>query len=1280
MSVDVQRQVLRRAKRLKKERDKIKHAQEAGDINILSGKGNNIAHSDIVDYLDWFFVIPGQVDTDFEDGEYLVRIRFSIEFPISPPSISFLTPNGRYHIDDPICLNGVSDFHSENWSPTISVLSILQALQHSMNEESIGIGSVTESAESRLSLAIQSREWNRRHILYRTHFMDEFSELDETSGQYFLQLLACGVFPISSTTEQEVTGEDVASTPIDRLRRRITRLASTLNSESRENQIAAKEPPAADEILDLFSRILSGDIPGVMAACEKQPLLVYARDRRGRTPAVLAAIVRAGDLLVYFLERGCAIKHHGVAPTYNGHFVPNAAAFSSAAYRLRLLNVLPHPWTPKEILDRLRCVYHIHTCLGDADPKKPRLPTPMLRRCVERNKNVANTDEHQSNGQQTASEYCSGVLGLPYLAAHLRGCLQSSPVQLPTALWLCRAMMDCMLPPDAVVGPGATHDGDVIGDFTQLQVDPFVRDSLPVVVDFCQTVQAAVSQDESSHLSLKTDCQSNLSLAIDGAHIAALILVHVVLPARTLRNSGNAMLLSAAIDQGIVNGLTALLETCAVASAHVGGVEASDTRTQFTAAVMFSCQSLVEITAVPAQAKTFFHGQPWAHRIVAACSRCFSTISHDGAATEMVVWCLQNLVQHGLTTPADYPELSALIDAARLTGHCLGRVEHLVRLVQQAKVGGMNNLSGGDLAGSDMHDVIEAACQGNVDLVLKLYEQNRQCIHVKRANGANAVIAAASTGNVSNCDAICVLVERGSALKYHELPPSTDRHHAGKLLEVESLLEELAIHAEGPCDGTRRAAHSLRRKEIWDALRKHWNPPPMTREAFHMLMATLRVAPTVTAEHSVCDVHNSGRDEVVPTADADSPKSCTDTSPGTMSCTAASTDSTPAEACDELLTCYLCDEELRDAASSAVCTLPTCKHGFHETCLSDWLVGKQAACPKCRVVVPNGWPVLPPPPQYPVDVVGRIAHTLRLASCAKPAALDTPEQTGEKKCPETAHISRGMSSVVPTMQPHAAQVSSSEAGLVPDKAAVVLGLRTLGDLALTSSRRADRIIDANVLHLIAGVCDCHANDPMVLQAAGVACLELVIAVKSTRYARICTGVLATVQTVLRHCCRWAEARPHIGDSSMWYAAADAALQSIAEVACSPHFTQCTDLVAAYDATLLVFRTTLLFRGNEHLQSMAQFYLASGMFQNGSPCMKAECSSVAATLVLNGIGMLGDAPDSFVDCLSHIANLPRLTRRGLALRNGTELPAFTDEARAAVSSQYIAQPFDLHEVD
>lgn len=132
-------------------------------------------------------------------------------------------------------------------------------------------------------------------------------------------------------------------------------------------------------------------------------------------------------------------------------------------------------------------------------------------------------------------------------------------------------------------------------------------------------------------------------MVMDGTHMAALVLLHAVLPARDLRNKGDPTLLTAAVDQGIVDGLVAILATCAVASTQISVVSTPKcARQQLMSSIRFACQSLVEITAVPAQAKAYFHGTTWAYDIAMACAQCCSIAT---AQTETCVCAAQQVYE-----------------------------------------------------------------------------------------------------------------------------------------------------------------------------------------------------------------------------------------------------------------------------------------------------------------------------------------------------------------------------------------------------------------------------------------------------------------------------------------------------------------------------------------------------------------------------------------------------------------------------------------------------------
>lgn len=65
---------------------------------------------------EWHFTIRGPEGTSFEEGAYHGRILLPPEYPFKPPSIIFLTPNGRFEVGKKICLS-VTGHHPEFWRP-----------------------------------------------------------------------------------------------------------------------------------------------------------------------------------------------------------------------------------------------------------------------------------------------------------------------------------------------------------------------------------------------------------------------------------------------------------------------------------------------------------------------------------------------------------------------------------------------------------------------------------------------------------------------------------------------------------------------------------------------------------------------------------------------------------------------------------------------------------------------------------------------------------------------------------------------------------------------------------------------------------------------------------------------------------------------------------------------------------------------------------------------------------------------------------------------------------
>ena len=85
----------------------------------------------------------------------LISTVLPTDWPFSPPNIYFLTPNGRFRVNQKICLS-ISAHHPETWQPAWGIQHILQALISMLPTEGDGgIGSLNCTDEERQILATE---------------------------------------------------------------------------------------------------------------------------------------------------------------------------------------------------------------------------------------------------------------------------------------------------------------------------------------------------------------------------------------------------------------------------------------------------------------------------------------------------------------------------------------------------------------------------------------------------------------------------------------------------------------------------------------------------------------------------------------------------------------------------------------------------------------------------------------------------------------------------------------------------------------------------------------------------------------------------------------------------------------------------------------------------------------------------------------------------------------------------------------------------------------------
>ncbi|KAF6730343.1 Ubiquitin-conjugating enzyme E2 J1 [Oryzias melastigma] len=203
---------------------------------------------------EWHFSVRGPPDSDFDGGVYHGRIILPPEYPMKPPSIILLTPNGRFEVGKKICLS-ISGHHPETWQPSWSIRTALIAIIGFMPTKGEGaIGSLDYTPEERKALAKKSLDFccESCSCSMRSALLPLTANSNPSAEDHKAQELAQQInFKAESSSPPQASasgpagGEEQSALPHQ-------------DTSSPEGQEAAERPQAEQQLLQWELRCLRG--------------------------------------------------------------------------------------------------------------------------------------------------------------------------------------------------------------------------------------------------------------------------------------------------------------------------------------------------------------------------------------------------------------------------------------------------------------------------------------------------------------------------------------------------------------------------------------------------------------------------------------------------------------------------------------------------------------------------------------------------------------------------------------------------------------------------------------------------------------------------------------------------------------------------------------------------------------------------------------------------------------------------------------------------------------
>lgn len=171
------------------------------------------------DLYEWQFAVRGPPGTDFEGGIYTGRIALPTNYPLSPPSVMLLTPNGRWEVGKKICLSN-SNYHPELWQPAWGIRTMIEALRAHFPAPGDGaIGALDWPSDIRKRLAKESLDFVCPLVSRRNREMLPELTPEELTEERTEEQVSTSVANIAAvagdTAETPETGMGEANQPVD---------------------------------------------------------------------------------------------------------------------------------------------------------------------------------------------------------------------------------------------------------------------------------------------------------------------------------------------------------------------------------------------------------------------------------------------------------------------------------------------------------------------------------------------------------------------------------------------------------------------------------------------------------------------------------------------------------------------------------------------------------------------------------------------------------------------------------------------------------------------------------------------------------------------------------------------------------------------------------------------------------------------------------------------------------------------------------------------------------